>query len=629
MKNYWNNGIFGLCKASPSPTGRRLGFLLVFYAASIILFWMGRTFFVARCFQLDSTLAYAKLTGQTCFHGLPLDIATAGYLATPPFAIMLLSIWMPLGSKKVWHRLHTAYLIVLAVAMGLILAGDAMLYPYWGFKIDATIFNYLSQPSGAIKSVSAAEVALFCVSTLLFALLGLGLWKAAGNVPTQRPAHKLWATLLMILVGALMFVGIRGGIGRSTANVGLAYYSNNVQHNHAAVNPAFSIFSTIKRNQDYGAAFNYFDEARRAHIFETMGFSPKAPATARLKTKRVNVVVIIMEGMGAQFVESLGGKAGVTPNLERLKSEGLWFTRCYANSFRTDRGTVSTLSGYPAVPTVSVMRLQHVVNRLPGIAATLAKQGYDTEFLYGGDIDFTGTKGYLLATGYKHLYSETHFPISVRRSHAWGVTDAIAFDTLFQHIMAKPARKPWHIGFLTLASHEPWQVPYNRIKGDERANAFAYLDHCLGHFIDRLKTTPQWENLLIVIMPDHGIRYPTDITELNPQKHHIPMLWTGGAIVQPEVIDHLCNQSDMAATLLGQLRLPIEQFTFSRNILSPDYKPCAFYTWSGGVAAIDTMGYSIIDTEANQVAAESPGHSTERLERAKAYLQTIYDDLGK
>ena len=64
MKNYWNNGIFGLCKASPSPTGRRLGFLLVFYAASIILFWMGRTFFVARCFQLDSPLAYAKLTGK-------------------------------------------------------------------------------------------------------------------------------------------------------------------------------------------------------------------------------------------------------------------------------------------------------------------------------------------------------------------------------------------------------------------------------------------------------------------------------------------------------------------------------------------------------------------------------------
>ena len=629
MKNYWNNGIFGLCKASSSPTSRRLGFLLVFYAASIILFWMGRTFFVARCFQLDSPLAYAKLTGQTCFHGLPLDIATAGYLATPPFAIMLLSIWMPLGSKKVWHRLHTAYLIVLAVAMGLILAGDAMLYPYWGFKIDATIFNYLSQPSGAIKSVSAAEVALFCVSTLLFALLGLGLWKAAGNVPTQRPAHKLWATLLMILVGALMFVGIRGGIGRSTANVGLAYYSNNVQHNHAAVNPAFSIFSTIKRNHDYGAAFNYFDEARRAQIFETMGFSPKAPATARLKTKRPNVLVIIMEGMGAQFVESLGGKAGVTPNLERLKSEGLWFTRCYANSFRTDRGTVSTLSGYPAVPTVSVMRLQHVVNRLPGIAATLAKQGYDTEFLYGGDIDFTGTKGYLLATGYKHLYSETHFPISVRRSHAWGVTDAIAFDTLFQHIMAKPARKPWHIGFLTLASHEPWQVPYNRIPDNERANAMAYTDHCIGQYIDRLRRSPAWDNLLVILIADHGITYPDGITEADEHKYRIPMLWLGGAVKEPRRIETLCNQTDLCATLLGQMRLPHHDFRFSRDVMSQTYRyPFAFHTASGVFAFIDSTGVTVNDLTTGRNLTDSPSPSPRRLRLGRAMLQTAADDLA-
>ena len=97
------------------------------------------------------------------------------------------------------------------------------------------------------------------------------------------------------------------------------------------------------------------------------------------------------------------------------------------------------------------MKLPGKCGRLPSIAASLRRAGYATEFLYGGDINFTNTNGYLLSTGYERTYGETSFPASVRRTHDWGVTDRIAFDSLYARIVRYPTSRPWHLGFLTLA----------------------------------------------------------------------------------------------------------------------------------------------------------------------------------
>ena len=108
-----------------------------------------------------------------------------------------------------------------------------------------------------------------------------------------------------------------------------------------------------------------------------------------LNTSRPNILVIFMESFGATMIERLGGEKGVAPNLERLADEGVFFSRIFANSFRTDRGTVCTFSGYPGLPTLSLMKVSNLCQSLPNIARTLGDAGYTTDFLYGGDINFT------------------------------------------------------------------------------------------------------------------------------------------------------------------------------------------------------------------------------------------------
>ena len=219
----------------------------------------------------------------------------------------------------------------------------------------------------------------------------------------------------------------------------------------------------------------------------------------------------------------------------------------------------------------------------------------------------------------------------MRRTHNWGVTDHIVLDTLYQRILRYSADRPWHTACLTLASHEPWEVPYDRIPEDEVLNAMAYLDHAIGEFIDRLRQTSVWENTLVILIPDHGAHYPQGISEADPKKSHIPMIWTGGAVRQAQRIETLCNQTDLAATLLGQLGIDHSAFTFSRDVLSDTYvRPSAVHVWNEGIYYMDETGISALNilSQERPILHEAPAPSVDRQNAAHAYLQTAYDDLG-
>lgn len=609
---------------------KRFYTLFRIFATVLLLFLAAKLFFIAYHHTYLKSGSIADVPA-ILWHGLPLDLATTAYLTALPWLLLAVSVWLP-RRQLLLRKVYVVYAAIISVLLSVILVADTCLYSFWEFKLDATVFNYLDSPQGITQSVTPLYLitAVVVIIIVAFALLK-ALWWAWPKTDLTDSRRRIGTTGAFILVGGVLFLMIRGGVGRSTANIGMVYYSDRAFCNHAAVNPAFSLFYSAGKMQDFGDQCNYFDEVQRARLFARLAKRPDTQVPQLLNTTRPNVVIIIMEGFSGTFVGPLGGRPDITPNFNRLCREGIFFTQCYANSFRTDRGTVSVLSGYPAFPTASVMKLPEKTRHLPGIAASLQRAGYGTEFLYGGDINFTNMNSYLMSTGYQKTYGDTDFPLEQRRTHAWGVTDRITFDRLYDMIMARQnAKQPWHIGFLTLASHEPWQVPYHRIPNDEKANTMAYLDDCLGQLVDKLKRTPMWRNLLIICLPDHGIVYPQDMNENNIAMSHIPMLWIGGAVKAPAQINALCNQSDLAATLLGQLRLPHSDYRFSRNILSKSYTyPFALHTWAGGFCYVDSTGHTIFDLSSEKVTVDSPTPSPQRLDYGKAYLQTCYDDLGR
>lgn len=562
--------------------------------------------------------------GDVIAHGLTLDMSTALWLVAVPYVLVGVSMW----TGKAWAAAHKVYWAVVALVLSVALAGDTCLYEYWGFKLDAAVIQYIEAPEGIARSVTWQYLAARAVAVVIAAAV---MWLVLTACVPRRiarltPRGKAVFSVVWAAGAAAVVVGIRGGVGVSTTNIGQVYFSQTQYLNHAAVNPVFSFVASAAHTDRELANYNFFpdkvaDEWRgRLYTTESVG------TDSLLTTSRPDIVIILMESCGGVFT-AIGGRTDIMPHLDSIARGGVTFTRCYGNSWRTDRGTVCALSGYPAFPRLSVMKMPEKSRTLPSIARSLRRHGYSTAFLHGGDVNFTNMRSYLVSGGYERITSVDDYTREQYGTAKWGVRDDITFDTLYDMITAKStggARSL--ITFLTLSSHEPWDVPDNTFP-DSVLNAFHYLDSCVGTLVERLKATPQWDSLLIVMLPDHGIPYGT-LDNTAELYYHIPMIWTGGAVKEHRDVNAICNQTDLAATLLGQMGISHDEFAFSRDVLSSSYTaPFAVNMFSGGMMVTDSTGFIVYDMNADRYAAAVSTRPDSLLTIGRAVLQITSEDF--
>ena len=568
----------------------------------------------------DHPFATGDMT-DVVWHGLSLDLSTALYVFAIPFICMMASIWYP--REKCFRWILRPFSLIIAIAFALAFVADTSLYEFWNFKLDASCLQYLETPTEAMASVSTGYILLrLLVIILLVWLFTLAYWRIPLRLPEMH--HRIIATIAGLVAMPLIFVGIRGGLHESTTNIGQVYYSQNQFLNHSAVNPVFSFMASLERTANFVPDYTFMEDSECARLIEGFYFTDSTEPDTLLRTQHPNIVVILMESCGGIFTEDIGKRSDIMPHLNQLTEEGVYFANFYANSYRTDRGTLCTWSGYPSFPRSSVMKMPEKTRLMPGIAQSLRKNGYHTYYLYGGDINFTNMRSYLITTGFEQLHWMKDYSLEEQKTSEWGVRDDITFATLGD--MVRQGQEPFLIGYSTLSSHEPWDVPTHRLD-DEILNAFNYLDECIGNFINDMKQTPQWDNLLVILLPDHGFSY-LGVGEEHELHDHVPMLWLGGAIKSPRRIEQICNQTDLPATLLGQLGIAHHEYFFSRDIMSKSYQyPFAVHTYNNGITMRDSTGFAVFDLNANRIIVDKSSDSELLIKKGKAILQTATDRL--
>lgn len=562
------------------------------------------------------------------WNGLILDAAVAGYLTAIPGIVLAV---MPWGNGTVMRWTWNCYFAATAFVAALAYVSNIGLYGYWGFPLDNTPLLYLrTSPSDAFASLTWTE---WIVATLTIILLAWSVFALSrrlynslcrterGDASPSIPQRIVYSLALLLCTAAL-FIPIRGGFSTGTNHTGSVYFSENIQLNHAAVNPIFSFVESVNHQQELGTKYRYMEGKEADEIFSSL-------VHTRLRRDAVrhdyNVIVIGLESFSKYIMTEAGHVSGVTPNLDRLSREGIYFTNFYANSFRTDRGLVSILSGFPAQPTMSVMDVPHISTSLPSLAATLLRNGYDTHFYYGGDTNYSNMKSYVVGTGFSKVTSEVDFPMS-QRTGKWGVPDEYILGAMFEDIKQAKSDRPFYKALMTGSSHEPFDVPYSSGL-EERLNAFAYTDYCLGDFISKMKGLKLWKNTLIAIVPDHLGAYPDVMDNYQLWRYEIPLIITGGAVEAPERIATIGSQIDICATVLGMLGIEHDDFVYSKDLLDADAPHYAIFDFPDAMGFVDDSGHVIYDNTAGKVAV-SEGLSTDTLcRKAQAYIQKLYDDL--
>ena len=610
---------------------RKLLIIIATYITSLIAMALQKPLFLAWYAERAAESSAAELLAVS-WHGLLLDSTTAAYITAIPWLMMLITVWIGIPERIVQRSLKI-YFGIMAFLSSLIVAVDLGLFRHWDFRLDSTIIPYLRTPKEAAASVTWGDL---WPTMLLFVVYGALLYIVWRPIAKLYRTHKeslikrMQSTLVMLFAGGLVFLAIRGGLDTAPANVSKVYFSENMFLNQAATNPIFSFLSSAARSERKDSDYRYYSDEECAEIFsqDAGNTSITGSSTSLFKHKRPNVVLVMLESLGRTVVDEVVDGRAVAPNLQRIKSEGIWFENMLANSYRTDRGTVAVMSGYPAHPVVSVMKYPQKAHTLPAIARSLRNEGYATSFMYGGDANFTNTISYLYGTGVERITDKAQMSFDAP-TNKWGYADDVVCPYFADEVLALSEQgKPFFATLLTLSSHEPFDVPYSAFE-DKILNSVAYTDEAVGAMIDKWRQSPAWDNMVVILIADHGMPYPASLTTGALERQRIPMIWTGGALNQSAMqVDTYASQADLAATLLAQLGIDHSDFLFSRDIFDTSQSHSAFWTWNNAFGLINADGHLIYNLTGNNVIDES-GTTTDFERRGKAIVQTIHQDILK
>ena len=334
--------------------------------------------------------------------------------------------------------------------------------------------------------------------------------------------------------------------------------------------------------------------------------------TRRIKSavpvRKWNVIQITIESLSAEYVGCYGSPEyqpkNLTPNLDRISRESLWFARCYAGGTRTVRGMEALSLSIPPIPGQSVLRRAGCEN-LTTLGSVLRTRGYDTAFLYGGDGFFDNMNYFFEANGYDIVDLPRQLKLGKQPTfaNAWGACDEDAFAwSLEEADLSYASGKPFHHFVMTTSNHRPYTWPAGKIDPElvGREGGIAYTDYAIGAFLKAAQAKPWFKDTIFVIVADHCASV-AGRRELEVRKYEIPLfIWSPGNVA-PRKLDTMMSQVDVAPTVLGLLGADYLSRFVGTDALAPTYLPRAFISNYQKVAMLRPDGLLTVLKPVRQV----------------------------
>ncbi|QGE33391.1 LTA synthase family protein [Bordetella holmesii] len=400
-----------------------------------------------------------------------------------------------------------------------------------------------------------------------FLVLVLAAWAARRLFPVGRTDRRMawWKRPIASLVTlAVVVLAIRGTLEHRPINPSVVAFSSDAMVNTLPLNSLYNVLDAAYRLRDERSSAALYPPmpvdrmnavVRQASGIEGPELDPGYPsvhaqtATVR-RQKPLNLVIILQESLGAQYVGSLGG-ANLTPELDKLGKQGWMFHRAYATGTRSVRGIEAVTAGYLPTVAEAVVKLPRSQTNFFTLASVLKAHGYHSRFVYGGESHFDNMRGFFLGNGFDQIVDRKDFvdPVFVG---SWGASDEDMF-TQVDRLLRQGGDQPVFTLAFSVSNHSPWEYPAGRItlQGEPASveNTVRYADWALGQFFEKARQAPYWDDTVFLVIADHDSRVFG--ANLVPVRHfQIPALILGGSIA-PRQDDRLVSQIDMAPALLS------------------------------------------------------------------------------
>jgi phosphoglycerol transferase MdoB-like AlkP superfamily enzyme len=401
---------------------------------------------------------------------------------------------------------------------------------------------------------------------------GLFVWAADD---TTRWGHRIAWPAVGLASAALVAFGV--------SQQSMPTFANSY-HGELAKNGCWSFFAAFRSMElDYPKWYAVLPQKQALHDAKQLLTTADAPASSpepddfhrairgRIPERRKNVILVCMESMSGEFMSYVGKNSGLTPNLDRIAKESIFFENLYATGTRTVRGMEALTLNLPPTPG------QAIIYRPEGTHLTTTfspflDRGYDCAFLYGGDGRFDFMNRYFSTAGCRIADVGTWQKQDITLKTAWGACDEDLFNKAIEQADADHAAgKPFHFFCMTTSNHRPYEFPAGRIDMPacgKRKPAVKYADWAVGQLIEQARKRPWFNDTLFVIVADHCAS-SAGKTELDVTKYRIPAMIYDPSLVTPKTITTLASQIDVMPTLFGLLGWNYETLGYGHDLLAP------------------------------------------------------------
>lgn len=525
---------------------------------------------------------------QVFAQGLRVDVASLCLLLAP-LAVLVLLLPARVYDARAVRGFAAAWLtgaLVLLVVLELATPGFMQEY---GLRPNRTFVEYLVYPKEVFSTLAKGRPLQCAVAIAAGALAIPAGWRLARrwSPPAAAADDDGWPRMLLaaavLLLGAL---GVRSTLGHRPMNPAMVAFSGNPTVNVLPLNSFYSLAHAmrdwLRHEEGAGELYGHLprdevlaavraDTGLPAAAFADADIPTLARRTPAWRGRPRNLVIVLEESLGAQFIGSLGGLP-LSPNYDRLSRQGWAFTRLYATGTRSVRGIEAVVAGFAPTPAQAVVKRPRSQQGFFTLAELLRRRGYDTAFHYGGESHFDNMRGFFLGNGFTRVIEQRDHRAPAFEG-SWGVSDEDLFaraDADFRDLHAQG--RPFFGFVFTSSNHEPFEFPDGRIDLYERPkqtrnNAAKYADYALGRFFDRAMAAPYWADTVFLVVADHDSRVlGRDLVPVD--NFHIPGLILGAGVA-PRRDDRIASQIDLGPTLLSLIGIGDATPMTGRDLADP------------------------------------------------------------
>jgi len=499
---------------------------------------------------------------------------------------------LPSFLRKFGSVLLRVYLLLVFLAVIYIENATFPFFAEFDVRPNALFIDYLEYPKEVLGNIWASYKLEIFISSLMLLAFSVWYWRKTTDYFNAVYDVKWWKrSALFLPMFVILFIGIRSSSGHRPANISDATYTKSHLVNEVTKNSLYAIGYAYYSQKKTDVNVDHYGKMPLDEVYKRMGkrldidpMKCSIPFARSVKTehkqiKPKNLVIFVQESLGAQFVGELNGQdgeKGITPNLDRLSKEGIWFNNLYSNGTRSIRGLAGLVAGFLPVPGKGVLKRNKSQKDFFTVAQLLKPYGYHSLFVYGGEKRFDNMASWFYGNGFDEIIDEEMF-VNPEFHGVWGVSDEDLVrraNDEFKQLYKKNQR--FVSVMFSTTNHTPFDYPEGRItliKGEKInsvKNAIKFADYAIGLFIDQARKEDYYKDTIFVIASDHNVRvYGDDLLPFN--LFRIPGLILGEG-VKPKEVNRLTMQPDVLATALDLIGIDDLHYPILGKSIYEDHK---------------------------------------------------------